>query len=632
MKRILFLICMTFTLFGSVQAAKPEYFISRGRVVDANLKAVPGTYEIRASFWKTANAPEENLNQWTLKNALWIEHHIIQLQEDGRFEIRIGSEKKLPKKFTFNKYSYLQLEIRKGQEEYQILDPRALHQEIDRIMLVTLPYKLVKGKVGKIIDETSDTIISIGTTTGDIPVLNQNGELDASVIPINIKSSLNSLQTDVEKTHDHAKGNTQEIDSLRKDITDIEEGWETKWNTTFTEENTKTVSLLTNLTSQAGIMEQDIKKLKRREQTLRHKVNQLPDLVDKAVNELAEDTFVTKEELKDLELKGLDSAWKDVLHAGTELASNEDSSIGDIQFIVDEKKLAAFDGNTWNRLADQKDLEASIEKTVQKTFYYHDEIVDINQKKIAQPGLFYWDKDKSTYFIGMADGSMRSLFASAALPAGVEENGRNEAPVADWIDFRNVNLNTMVIQASKNTMIKQDGVYGIKIRSSKQRSNSSIAFPDAQFTSKDTKTYEAVFYTGNMSGQILLGLMDGDTPPPSKNLGESLNTEIGLYMYLQEDSDLFYGHSDKGASSYEIFERTTEWKRNTYYRLSIKVPNSEELSSLVTIVEVSADDFNTPIKTIVNHESYFDGLSDSLKPYLFGSGKIGYSLVAFRTY
>ena len=105
MKRIPFLIFLTLFLIGSAGAKAPEYFIARGRVVNKELQAIPGTYEIRASLWNNADAPEENiaeLNSETEKKALWREHHLVQLMKDGRFELRIGSERKLPHPISFD--------------------------------------------------------------------------------------------------------------------------------------------------------------------------------------------------------------------------------------------------------------------------------------------------------------------------------------------------------------------------------------------------------------------------------------------------------------------------------------------------------------------------------------------------
>jgi hypothetical protein len=640
MKRIFFLALVLFSLSGSVgAAATPEYFITRGRIVNKELQSIPGTYEIRASLWNDADAPEEDvplLNKKTENEALWKEYHIVQIMKDGKFELHIGSELGLPSPFKFNKYEYLQLEVRKeGQKEFQLLDPLPFHGHIDRITLASLPFKeKEKGNNDPVvIDEETGTAVTLGNSAGNVPVLNKYGELADSVIPVSVRTKLTSLQENVLEVSDHAQENTEDIKNLRNDVVAMEKEWEKKWNTAFNEENDETVSLITNLNSRTNTLERDVKVLQHRENVLYERVSALPELIEKSVQDITKDTFVTKEELADIELQHEDSSWKKVLVAGDQLESVENSSIGDVQFIVDEKKLVAFDGNEWKRLADQDDISKTLEKTVQKTFYYHNEIVAIDQNKTAQAGLFYWDKDKSTYFVGMADGSLRSLFAAAQLPEPTEEPGRDTPPVADWVDLRTIDPNSITIQIGKDTLFEQDSEYGIKIKSSKKRANSSIALPDFVFDRYQNKTYEAVFYTGNMNGQILLGLMDGETPPPYKSLGKDVeHTEIGLYMYLREDSNLFYGQNENGTSWYEIFEQIETWEPNTYYRMSLKVQDTDELTTLINIAEVSKDDFNTPIKTIVNHESQFSGLSETLKPYLFGTGTPDYSFVAFRTY
>lgn len=638
MKRILLLTLVFLSFSGSARAAAtPEYFITRGRVVNKELKAIPGTYEIRASLWNDADAPEEDsalLSKQAENESLWKEYHIVQLMKDGKFELHIGSELELPNPFSFEKYQYLQLEVRKeGHKEFQLLDPLPFHEHIDRITLVSLPFKEKENNNPVVIDEGTGVAVTVGNNAGNVPQLNQSGELSDSVIPVSIRTKLTSLQDDLLTVSDAGKENTEDIKNIRSDVVAMEKKWEIKWNTAFDSENSETISLVTNLSSRTKKLERSVKVLQRRENILYEKVAALPELVEKSVQKIAEGTFVTKEDLNNMELQQKDSSWKDVLVAGDQLTNTEDSSIGDIQFVVDEKKLVAFDGNGWKRLTDEEDLSKSMEKTVQKTFYYHNEIVAIDQNKTAQAGLFYWDKDKSTYFVGMADGSLRSLFAAAQLPEQKEEPGRDTPPVADWIDFRTIDTNSITIQKGKNTLFEQDTQYGLKIKSSKKRANSSIALPDFVFDRFQNKTYEAVFYTGNMNGQILLGLMDGETPPPYKSLGKDVeHTEIGLYMYLREDSNLFYGQNENGTSWYEIFEQIETWEPNTYYRMSLKVQDTDELTTLINIAEVSKDDFNTPIKTIVNHESQFSGLSETLKPYLFGTGQPGYSFVAFRTY
>ncbi len=616
---------MALPLFGIAQAEKPEYFIARGRIVNEDLNSIPGTYQMRASLWDNADAPEVWEN-----NAPWVEYHVVQLLNDGLFEVRIGNQTDLPMPFDTSQYAFLQLDIRKGDLEYQTLDPRPLLNEIDRIDIITLPSKIKEG------GPKAPVIKSNEKTLENVAVLNQNGELDDSVMPISIRTKLTSLQSDVVTVEEKTKENTAEINYLQEDIITLEKEWETRWDIAFSDNNDEIASLVTSLTSRTEKLESDVRQLKRADRALSKTLNDLPDLIEKNINDLAKETFATKEELAEISLStDRNSVWKEVLHAGATLARNEDSSIGDIQFIVDEKKLAAFDGNTWNRLADQKDLAASLEKTIQKTFYYHDEIVKVDQNKSAQPGLFYWDKDKSTYFVGMADGSLRSLFAPTEGPSGPinETTDQNVSPVADWTDFRTADISSINIQKSEQTLVEQDSLYGLRIQSSKTRSNCSMALPEFTFHKNENKTYETVFYTGNMDGQILIGLMDGSTPPANKPLVQTADySRMGLYMYLQEDSDLLYGENTNGISSYEIFEKNEQWKPNTFYRLSIKVQNSSEFSNLITVVEVSNDDFNTPIKTIVNHESQFDGLSETLKPYLFGTGQPDYSFVAFRTY
>ncbi len=535
MKRILFTIFITTALFGSVQAETPEYFIARGRIVNKDLKSVPGSYRIRASIWNTADAPEEWSNDY-----LWRENQTVQILEDGIFEIRIGSRRRLPNPFDFEEYAFLQLDIKKDNDPFQILDPRPMNEEIDRINLLTLPSK--KQSEARIISPLPPHLEIINPPYGEV----------THMTDMNIKTNLVSLNTNVVKIDKNTQDNASKIDSLHEEVLELEE----KLSVSLDAQ-----SLQTNLN------------------TLNKNQETLPD--------------------------------------------KEDSFIGDIQYVVDEQKLAAFDGNKWSRLANENDLKKSMEKTIQKTFYYHDEIIKVDQKREAIPGLFYWDKDESTYFVGMADGSLRSLFTGIPL--------REEKPIPnDWTDFRTVKIENMDIQKEKETIIEQSPAYGLQIQSSKNRENCSIAFPNFQFDGYENKTYEAVFYTGDMSGKLLLGLMDGKTLPSSKSLGKS--TAIGVYMYVQEESNLLYGKRKNGKSLYDSFDLAEQWKPDTFYRITFRQENTKELKGLLTIDEVSKDDFNKPIKTIVNHEFYFDGLSDTLKPYLFGSGQSGYSFVAFRTY
>lgn len=618
MKRIAFLILMTISLFGTVGAATPEYFVARGRVVNKKGKPVPGTYEVRATLWNDADAFEDDVaksNEDTEANALWTENHIVQLMDDGRFEIRVGNELVLPEPFSFDTYQYLQLEVKKsGKQKYHIMDPLPFHEHIDRVTLVSLPRK---EKMSSSSSGTTSSDITIGTNPGDVPVLNENGELSESVIPVSLRTTLSGLQSDVASIDVRVKENTNNIQDIQTDMSTITEEWDNKLTDAIRDNNYESASLITNLTSRLDTLET----------TVSHQGDLLSNYVENietTVNNLLQDTYATKEEVNSLTAEGLDSSWKEVLYAGGELASNEDSSIGDIQFIVDEKKLASFDGNGWNRIADQTDLDAVVEKTVQKTFYFHDEILDIERNKSAQAGVFYWDKDKSMYFVGMSNGSLRSLFTE----------GSGESPIADWIDFRSIALEDTTIQLSEDAKITQNATTGIKLGSTPvKKANCAMAFPDMHFHRSENKTFEAVFYTRTMRGQILLGLMDGETPPVNKELlANNSNTELGLYMYLKEESNLFYGQDEYGISSYNVFDLAEPWKSDTYYKMSFKVPSDNDLSSLITIVEVSKDDFDTPIKTIVNHESYFDGLSDTVKPFLFGSGNPNYSLVAIRTY
>ncbi len=206
-----FLLIVSVTCLWEVTSAynPPEYFIVRGKLINQDLSPKQGVYQIRASLWLDADANDKNPNN--INDTLWFENFPeVTLESDGRFEVLVGKDKPLPSPFSFDTFQYLQLETRKKEEtKIHLLDPIPTNPKIDRINLLTIPFKSAPEHInGR----------TIGYGPGEIPYLDEKGELPVSVLPSVLKTTLTSLQTQIRQIQSHIDNSPWEspVDNKRQ--------------------------------------------------------------------------------------------------------------------------------------------------------------------------------------------------------------------------------------------------------------------------------------------------------------------------------------------------------------------------------------------------------------------------------
>ena len=188
---LLFLSCIEMGSAG----APPQYFIVRGKLIDASLQPKQGAYDIRVSLWFGADANDAMPTH--IEGNLWERVYRVSLEKDGRFEVKVGERERLPMFFSFDDYKYMQLDAKSSTESvYKILDPIRTNDKVDRLDLLTIPFK-----------STLDDFVgrALGYSAGNIPFLNKQGRLPASVLPAAIETTLMSLSQQVQNISDQMK-------------------------------------------------------------------------------------------------------------------------------------------------------------------------------------------------------------------------------------------------------------------------------------------------------------------------------------------------------------------------------------------------------------------------------------------
>ncbi len=202
LKAFLILLSVTYLWEVTNAYAPPEYFIVRGKLINQDLSPKQGIYQIRVSLWLDADANDKNPNN--INDTLWFTNFPeVTLESDGRFEVLVGKEKSLPSPFSFETFQYLQLETRKkGETKIHLLDPIPTNSKVDRINLLTIPFKSAPEHInGR----------TIGYGPGEIPYLDEKGELPVSVLPSVLKTMLTSLQTQIRQIQSHIDNSPWEL-------------------------------------------------------------------------------------------------------------------------------------------------------------------------------------------------------------------------------------------------------------------------------------------------------------------------------------------------------------------------------------------------------------------------------------
>lgn|GEM_PF-6665728 len=481
----------------------PQYFVMRGRVIDKDLRPRHGFFDMRVSLWTDADA--NAFDPQDVSKAFWTEVHSVDTGSGGNFEIRVGTQNALPVPFNFDTYQYLQLDARPALElDYTILDPQPENPIVDRIHLVTLPFR--------------------GDNSGsaNVPTLNEDGEISESVLPGSVKTLLSSLE----------------------------------------------------------------------------------------------------ERMETVEAKIEDSSWKHPVATSEDL-DLENAQVGEVRYVVSDQDLRVFNGDSWNSVQSASSATAPAPVPTQGSYSYRSLLL-VHKQGTGTPGLFYWDSTNKEYYVGMKDGSLRSLFGDHELPGRFQDNS--------WVDLRYARLKDLKIERTSGVTFHQDSLHGLRIKTSgKKRWDYGLSFPRGLFNPREHSTFEFVVYTGNMKGHMMFGLADESFELQNQKTQTFQGVRTGLFLKGENIDNKLFGHSEDGSEWYDLYQRTEPWRAETFYRVKIR-PTKDRSSQQWLIDEVDADDWDQSIRTLVDFTSDYSLGTDGLKPFWALQGSSDYFLSGFRTY
>lgn len=188
---ILSICVLSLMTVGSVQATiSPEYFVVSWKLINEDLLPRQWSFYFRTSLWPTANANDNDPTNIT--GSLWSEKQLITLEADGSFAINMGTMVSLPALFSFDYYKFLQIDLYPSnmtEDDYFQLDPLWANNLIDRINLLTVPFKYNSSTV-------QWRILWYGS--GNIPYLDQDWKLPNSTVANIVTTTLTSIQSQIQ--------------------------------------------------------------------------------------------------------------------------------------------------------------------------------------------------------------------------------------------------------------------------------------------------------------------------------------------------------------------------------------------------------------------------------------------------
>lgn len=339
--------------------------------------------------------------------------------------------------------------------------------------------------------------------------------------------------------------------------------------------------------------------------------------IQASINEVNTDfqSFVTRK-----------TVWGETVHDTENLLELDDPQIGEVHFITNKKAFQFFDGEKWKDFQSEKVAVPEIEKVA----YSHAEIVRIHQKSKATPGVFYWDKTNKKYFVGMADGRLRTLFGEGGENSEDLESNLPIAPQENWLDLRFKNFDHIAFEKTNSLELQKDEQLGLKLRSNVSGWNEAIALSDLVFDRQENKTFEFVFYSGKLEGQVMMGLSDENIDV--NELGDSgyQYPQIAIFAQNRKYFNKMFGQKADGELWYEIFPKKVPWREDRFYKVLMTVGAKGGLSQNLKIDEVDPTDWNHVVQNIVDFKSENQSTARYLKPFFVINGPSDYRLVGLR--
>jgi hypothetical protein len=320
------------------------------------------------------------------------------------------------------------------------------------------------------------------------------------------------------------------------------------------------------------------------------------------------------------------SIWGETIYATENLLELDDPRIGEVHFVANKKVFQFFDGEKWKPLQSEKEEAPKI----QKAAHSHAEIVRIHQKASATPGVFYWDKTNKKYFVGMADGRLRTLFGENDANSANPKEDLPIAPQENWLDLRFKDFNKIAFEKTNSLDLQKDEKLGLKLRSNINGWNEAIALSDLVFDRQENKTFEFVFYSGDLEGRVMMGLADENIDVNELNDNGYQYPQIALFAQNRKYFNKMFGQKADGELWYEIFPKKVPWRENRFYKVSMTVGAKKGLSQNMKIDEVDPTNWSHIIQNIVDFKSENQSTARYLKPFFVINGPSDYRLVGLR--
>lgn len=179
----IFACTLLFTFPAYAQKNVPRTIDYQGIIFDAYNNPITTPLDFRFSFWSTGDyvlpnlAADGSIALDTTSFSGYQEVQTITADRNGNFHTAIGVNSPLPS-LNPEIHKYLQIEVKAidaPNTQYEILDIDSdVNNATDRKLLSSAPYAISTEAL---------TIDDIGTSSGKIPTLNSNGQIESSLIP-----------------------------------------------------------------------------------------------------------------------------------------------------------------------------------------------------------------------------------------------------------------------------------------------------------------------------------------------------------------------------------------------------------------------------------------------------------------
>jgi len=165
----------------------PQKQVYNGHLLDEDGDAITTAHKIRFSYWKSTDYVSTDvtatgaINTGATNYADWQEVHTVTPDSNGYFSVQLGTGTSLPNLASYSPSDlqslHLQVEVKASSAadtSYELLDVDSSSTTIDRSPLLAVPFAIHAD----LLDQRH-----VGTGSGSIPVLGEDGDLSVDTIP-----------------------------------------------------------------------------------------------------------------------------------------------------------------------------------------------------------------------------------------------------------------------------------------------------------------------------------------------------------------------------------------------------------------------------------------------------------------